>query len=558
MKTFQTYFQQGKQERQNADDLAAIHSFRKAIELKDDFVPAYNNLANALQTVGKLDEACAVYEKALVIAPNVAVLHCNLASLWQLKNESEKAIVGYKKAITLKSDFFLAHFNLGKLLAQQKKYQQAITHYQDALHIQPYSVDAYLEYGAILCKINRFLQALKCFESALDIEPKCAKAYLYAGVTLIESKQYHLALLCCNRALALDVFNSEVAFYNKSLALSRLNQFQEAIIENEKAIAIKPDYPDAHWNSSLCHLMLGDYVKGWREYEWRWQRTGANPENLRKFDQPLWLGKENLHGKTILIHAEQGMGDTIQFCRYIEKVSALGACVIFEVYSGLKSLFQHFPVTLLIERGDLLPDFDYHCPLLSLPLALDIAIAPPCRLSILDNKVEYWQQILGEKTQPRIGLVWSGNPSHQNDNDRSIALMKWMPVLAVPVQFISLQKELRDKNTQTLLQQHQIYHYGEQLHDFGDTAALIKQLDLVIAVDTAVAHLAAAIGKPVWLLLHYNPDWRWQLERSDSPWYPNVRLFRQCMRDNWQEVMIRVAQALNDYFKQPLTTKKSD
>ncbi|MDP3875412.1 MAG: tetratricopeptide repeat protein [Methylobacter sp.] len=545
------HFEQGKQHRRQGNSAEAMICFREAIRHKADYIPAYNNLGNLLQADGETEQALTVYQEAIGLAPHVPVLHCNLASLRQTQGDFEAAIAGFRHALALKPDFYLAHFNLGKLLAQQEDYPQAIAHYRAALRVQPRSAEVYLEYGAALSKTNRHPQALKCFERAIDIEPGGIQAYLYAGAALIESKQYHLALLCCDRALAQNAQN-EIALYNKALALSRLQRLQDAIAENEKAIALKPDYADAHWNASLCHLMLGDYAKGWPEYEWRWRRTGAKPENLRQFDQPLWLGNEPLQGKTILLHAEQGIGDTLQFCRYVEKVSALGGRVVLEVYPGLKPLLQHLPVAQLSERGESLPDFDYHCPLLSLPLAFntnrdsDIASANPYLYSDPD-KAAHWRQTLGEKTQARIGLVWSGNPGHQTDHERSIPLVKWATLLAAPVHFISLQKELRDKDAQTLLQRHGIRHYGEQLHDFSDTAALIAQLDLVIAVDTAVAHLAAAMGKPVWLLLHYNPDWRWQLQRSDSPWYPSVRLFRQTLRDDWQGVMASVAQALAGY-----------
>lgn len=549
-------FEQGKYHRRQGNIAEAIACFWESIRHKPDYIPAHNNLGNLLQADGKTDEALAVYEEAIGLAPHVPVLHCNLASLRQIQGDVDAAIAGFRHALKLKPDFYLAHFNLGKLLAQQGNHPQAIRHYRAALTTQPRSVEAWLEYGAAFSKTNRHPQALKCFERALDIEPGRTQAYVYASAALIESKQYRLALLCCDHALAQDDLYREVALYNKALALSRLHRLEEAIAENEKAIALKPDYADAHWNASLCRLMRGDYLKGWPQYEWRWQRSVAKPDDVRQFEQPLWLGKEPLHGKTILVHAEQGMGDTIQFCRYVEKVSALATHVVFEVYPGLKPILQHLPVAQLIERGEALPEFDYHCPLLSLPLAFDThsdSDIPNAGSYLYSDpgKAAHWQQTLGEKTQPRIGLVWSGNPAHQTDHERSIPLVKWAPLLAAPFEFISLQKELRDKDAQALLQRHRIRHYGEQLHDFGDTAALIEQLDLVIAVDTAVAHLAAAMGKPVWLLLHYNPDWRWQLQRSDSPWYPSVRLFRQTLRDDWQGVMSTVAQALAAYLSGP-------
>lgn len=536
----QTCFQQGKQHRQRGNLAAAIECFRETILLQADFVPAYNNLANALQADGQIDQAIALYQQALQLAPDMAVLHCNLSSLWQLQGEHERAIAGYRQAIAMTPDFFLAHHNLGKALFAAGDFSQALTAYQNALRLQPLSAEVHLDCGITLTKLERYQEALTSYEHAISLKPDYAEAYLSQGVTFFQSNHFNQALLNYGRALALKP-DYALALYNQGLALSKLNRCQEASIANEKCIAIQADYVDAYWNESLNRMLMGDYKNAWPKHEWRWQ-TEFMRKHQRHFSQPLWLGKEPILGKTILLHAEQGLGDTLQFCRYVELVAALGAKVVLEVYPPIKPLLVNLPgISQLLSTGEDLPPFDCHCPLLSLPMAfntdLDTIPAKIPYLFSLPEKVKKWQKVLGRKTRPRVGLAWSGNVTHLNDKDRSIVLREFASLLCEGAHFFSLQKELRDDDALVLKQQTSIRHFGEQLHDLSDTAAIIEQMDIVISVDTAVAHLAAAMGKPVWILLHYSPDWRWLLNRSDSPWYPTVYLIRQPVRGDWQSAL---------------------
>ncbi|HSY29200.1 MAG TPA: glycosyltransferase family 9 protein, partial [Burkholderiaceae bacterium] len=270
----------------------------------------------------------------------------------------------------------------------------------------------------------------------------------------------------------------------------------------------------------------------------------------RKFRRPLWLRKERLDGDTILLHGEQGYGDMIQFCRYVPLVAELGAKVLLEVPRPLARLMENLEgVDEVIVRGDQLPDFDYHCPLMSLPLAFDT------RLETIPAKIPYlaansggrsvWQERLGDKSGPRIGIAWSGNPVHDNDRNRSIALDDFIEIVSESAQFVCLQKEVRPADHALLQQRSEILTFNEGVSDFQDTAELIANMDLVISVDTSVAHLAGAMGKPVWILLPFNVEWRWFLDRSDSPWYPTARLFRQQTPGNWKPVLAAIARELS-------------
>jgi hypothetical protein len=293
---------------------------------------------------------------------------------------------------------------------------------------------------------------------------------------------------------------------------------------------------------------MGDFANGWKKHEWRWQNKSLTP---RRFMKPLWLGAEPVKGKRLFIYSEQGLGDTIQFCRYAPMVAELGARVILEVPSSLRHLLASLPGGIEIRnQGEPLPQFDLHCPLLSLPLAFDTRLetipSTTPYLRVPSQTLQKWGQRLGQKQRPTIGLAWSGNPDHKNDDNRSISLQLLRSLFDIEVTFVSLQKDLRMGDA-TLLKEYAISHFAEGLNTFADTAALISHLDLVISVDTSVAHLAGALAKPVWILLPFVPDWRWLLNRDDSPWYPSATLFRQDSGRAWDGVIKRTAIALSEF-----------
>ena len=335
----------------------------------------------------------------------------------------------------------------------------------------------------------------------------------------------------------------------------RLKRFDErhALQFNERALAARQDFAEAHYNEGLCRLLIGDFDRGWAEHEW-WRETERLKHAKRNFAQPPWTGSPAIAGKTILLHAEQGFGDTIQFCRYAPRVAAMGGRVILEVQEALRDLILHSlnGVAQVVAKGDTVPPFDMHCPFLSLPLAFGTALStiphdtPYLRASA--QAVANWGARLPPKTRPRIGLAWSGRPEHNNDQNRSIDLVSFLsPLEGIDATLVSLQREVRAADAVVLQQRSGVIHFGEELKDFSDTAALAANMDIVIAVDTSVAHLAGALAKPVWVLLPFIPDWRWLLDRDDSPWYPTARLFRQDDSRRWDSVFARLRAGLDDF-----------
>jgi hypothetical protein len=305
------------------------------------------------------------------------------------------------------------------------------------------------------------------------------------------------------------------------------------------------------WNLALCRLLAGDFARGWAGYEWRWnvpQLAGQIGER-RRYAQPLWLGAEPLQGRTLLLYGEGGLGDTLQFCRYAKLAADAGARVILEVPGALQALLRNLAgVSQLVEKGGALPAFDLHCPLPSLPLAfgttLDNVPSPRSYIAASPARLAEWNARLGESSQPRVGLVWSGGTKHTNDRNRSIALRELIEYLPRQFQYVSLQKETRGSDEDALRSRADILRFDGRLDDFADTAALCQLMDVVVSVDTSVAHLSGAMGRPVWLLLPCVPDWRWLLGREDSVWYPSARLLRQDKAGDWAGVLARVRSEL--------------
>ena len=299
-------------------------------------------------------------------------------------------------------------------------------------------------------------------------------------------------------------------------------------------------------------LLTGQYEEGWKLFEWR-RQAKETKNNYKLYNQPLWLGKESLQNKTLLVEAEQGFGDIIQFCRYIPMLENIGAKVILETPKALASIIKTIPSNFLIlEKGQSLAHFDYHIPIMSLPHAFNTTAhnIPVSIPYLFSDKIkrEYWNKKLSKKTKPRIGLVWSGSASHKNDKNRSLPLKDLEPVLQLPFEFHSLQKEARENDQKTLFEFNQVHQHQNELNDFSDTAALIDEMDLIISVDTSVAHLAGALGKNVWIILPFHPDYRWMLDRNDSPWYPTCTLFRKSKIDDWSDVVLEITSRLQNIF----------
>jgi len=532
--------------RQREFDLA-LASYDRALALRPDFAVALYNRGVTLQGLDRCEEALASYDRALAAQPDHVEALNNRGVMLQRLKRDEEALASYRRALALRPDFVEALNNLGNTLRQLKRYDEALASYDRVLAMRPGRTDALNNRGNTLQAMKRYEEALASYDRALTQRPDYAEALNNRGAALKELRRYDEALASHDRALALRPDYAD-AHINRGVTLRNLARFDEALASYGRALALRSDDALAHWNKSLLHLLAGDFTSGWREFEWRWK--SERPELInRDFAQPLWLGGEPIDGRTVLLHCEQGFGDVIQFCRYVPLVAERGARVLFEVPEALQGLMASFAVVAeIVPAGGKLPHFDLHCPLLSLPLAFDTGLhsipAHTPYLSAPPAEVRRWDAELGVKDRLRIGLVWSGRATHQNDAERSIRLRSLLRLLGVNAQFVSLQKDVRPDDKAVLQERSDLRNFGDRLETFSDTAALIANLDLVVSVDTSVAHLAGALGKPVWIMLPFVPDWRWLLDRQDSPWYPTARLFRQHGLGDWTDVLSRIVAEL--------------
>jgi tetratricopeptide (TPR) repeat protein len=425
-------------------------------------------------------------------------------------------------------------------------YDAALSHADASLALDPASPDAHGNRGNALLRLGRREDALEALRAAQTLGPRDPAMAVNVANVLTELDRHAEALESLDRALALAP-QLAAAHLNRANVLTRLGRHAEALAAYDQAIALDPNSVDAHCNRGICRLLLGDHAGGWADYEWRWRRDVAD-FRPRGFAQPLWLGREAIAGRTLLLHAEQGLGDTLQFVRYVADVAARGARVVLEVQPPLVRLVRGLPgVAQVVTRGDALPAFDLHCPLMSLPLALGEAQPAPDRapyLTVPDAELAAWSERLGRKTAPRIGLVVSGRAAHGNDAQRSLSFAALTPYLPAGLDYHLLQKEVREADRDALAARPDVRVWAEALGDFADTAALTRLMDLVVSVDTSVAHLAGAIGRPAALLLPAEPDWRWGLNAPHTPWYASLRLYRQTRQGDWQAPLAQVAAEL--------------
>ena len=443
-------------------------------------------------------------------------------------------------------------FYRGNALYQLGRWEAAVEDYLQAIARLPALMQAHNNLGLALTRLGRHPLAAVSLSRAVELAPDRAEPHCNLGVALFGAGSLGDAVKSYDRALALDPLYAEAA-NNRGNALWDLGyedpqQRVAALASYALAIASKPDYEEAYWNKALALLQTGDYAQGWALYEWRWKRQAFAPI-IRNFDCPIWLGKESLQDKTVVLHGEQGLGDSIQFSRYAALVQQLGARVVLEVDGSLVALLGNLKgPKQVVARGTALPKADFHCPLLSLPLAFQTTVdtIPASGAYLLPDleRIAVWSVRLGPKRAPRIGLVWSGDPAHRNDHNRSLKLKTLLAHLPMGYEYISLQKDIRENDRTDLAARSDIRDMGHALTDFTETAAACVEMDLLITVDTSFAHLSAALGKPTWILLPVQSDWRWLLDREDSPWYDSARLFRQNTMGDWHTVLARMAQAI--------------
>jgi len=534
-----------------ADTLPAFHNINAGRTPEAPLGTIFSN-GLALHRAGRLNEAEAQYRSILVRNPEHFDALSMLGAICVQRGNFEEALRLINRSLRINPRQPAALNNRAFALKELKLYADALASCDEAIALKPESAEGYYNRGVVLKELKRFEEALVSYDRAIALRPGHAEAFYNRGAVLKELKRLEEALASYDRAIALRPGHAE-AFNNRGIVLKDLGRFEEALASYDRAIALRPDYASAHWNKGLAKLTLGDFEEGWRQYEWRWKMDNF-PSPKRGFSEPIWLGEESLGGRTVLLHAEQGLGDTIQFCRYAGLAAGLGASVILEVQPQLESLLasQGWNVQV-IAQGAAIPPFDLHCPLLSLPLAfktrLDTVPAGIPYLKARPADIERWIERLGERKKPRVGIAWAGNQTYKNDRNRSIPLEKLKPLARFDIEPICLQKDLRPADEAVLENTLHIGSLGEELKDFSDTAALVSLLDLVIAVDTAVAHLAGAMGKPAWILLPFiETDWRWLVDREDNPWYPTARLFRQPEIDDWESVISKIDRELEALF----------
>ena len=518
---------------------------RRAITLLGDVPDAHEAtylLGQIAEAEGEIGFAQIQYLNALRLKPEFARACSDLCRLYGKTDQYNKIFQILEQSIAACPNVFDYRLWHGYHLIKTENYAKALVEFDKLIQLSPEFAEAHNNRGICLNELNRMDQAIESFTLALRFDPNLSQAHSNRGATFMRGNQFEAAIVDFKESSRLSP-EVPTPHINLGEAFRETGRLDEAIAQYEIALQIDPTSWDAKWNKSLALLLAGNLGHGFSLYEYRLKQSGR--ENEYDAAQKRWRGDTPLDGKSILIYSEQGLGDTIQFCRYVSMVAAMGAKVILEVQAPLLGLLQDLSgVSHIVQQGGTLPAFDYQCPLLSLPHVFkteENSIPVRDRYITVDPSLRSkWNQRLGPKYMPLIGIVWSGNASHKNDHNRSITLSKLIGFLPNGFRYVSLQQDARSSDQMDLKQCTLIEHFGDQLVDFTETAALCDLMDIVICVDTSVAHLAAALGRPTWILLPHNVDWRWMLDRTDSPWYPTVKLYRQNNLSGWGDVLQRV------------------
>jgi tetratricopeptide (TPR) repeat protein len=554
----------------------AFHCYQQALRINPNYAEAHSNLGLVLGSLGKLAEAISCHQRALAINPAFAGAQNNLHQAWTarerltqemanyqlsrgymldsaaayndlglvLKSQGRltEAIASFQEALQHRPDFAEAHNNLGVTFKERGNTAEATASLRQALALKPGLVEASNNLGTILESMGNLDEASAYYHQALRGRPDFAEVHNNLGVVLNKQGKHQEALDHYHRALQLKPDYGD-AHHNLGTVLVDLGRLSEGVASYERALKLKPDYVEAHLGRAQAWLQMGDFERGWPEFEWRWRRKEFPP---RPFAQPLWDGSP-LAGRTILLHAEQGFGDTLQFIRFTPLVKQRGGHVIVECQDVLLPLLATGPgIDRIVARESALPPFDTHAPLVSLPRILRTTLAAvPAEVPYLaadPGSLERWRPAVGSDQAFKIGIAWQGNPGHSNDRNRSVPLVHFEPLAQVDgVRLLSLQKGPGSEQLAGAAERFAVTDLASQFQTFQDTAGVLKNLDLVVTVDSAVAHCAGALGVPVWVLLPFAADWRWLLHREDNPWYPTMRLFRQKEPCQWAEVFARIA-----------------
>jgi tetratricopeptide (TPR) repeat protein len=559
------------------DEAAA--SCRRALELRPDFALAHSSLALALHELGRRDEAVAECRRAIACNPRLAQAHHELGRLLQEQGDAEAALASFRAALAIEPNLAEAEHGIGTIFHLQRRFDEAISHYYRALAIRPNYDQAHCNLGSALKDLGRPSEAAHCYQRAIECNPALAEAHFNLGVLLQGQGHADAAIACYESAVRIrptyaQAYNNLGTLYaargetdraaecyektlavrpNSAEALNNLGNVRksqgrvdEARSCYEQSLAANPGYAQAHHNRGLLLLADGDYAAGWEEYEWRLQC----PDFISPaFDCPRWQG-EPLAGRTLLVHAEQGLGDTLQFVRFVPLVHSRAAAIKLEVQPSLLPLLRSSGLgdsIQLIGQDEPPGSFDAYVPLVSLPGILGIAPegipSAAGYLSADPRLVDHWRGVLAGGAPVKVGIAWQGKTTHRADRFRSIPLAEFAPLALEGVELVSLQKGTGVEQLSGAR-----FPVRELGADFDvshgalmDTAAVMKHLDLVITADTVIAHLAGALAVPVWIALTLVPDWRWMHKRADSPWYTSVRLFRQQQLGDWPDVFARMA-----------------
>ncbi|EDY17327.1 TPR repeat-containing protein [Chthoniobacter flavus Ellin428] len=540
-------------------DLAAAEAIcRQILAAASGHAEAWHLLGVCLLSTGRHEEARECLAQAAALAPSVACMRCDLGVVHRFLGQHEEAVRCFERALQIDPEYAPAWTNLSDTLLRVGRLDEAISSGQRAVAAQPDLAEAHSNLGNALRDKGRLDEAIHHFLRALAINPQFIAAYNNLAHAYIEADRLDDAIASCDRALGRQPTFAK-AWLNRGTAYMGKDEVGEAEQSFRRALACQPDYPDAHWNLGIALLLSGQYEDGWREFEWRHSSTVQ--KNLGGLaagvSQPKWDGSP-AEGATILVYAEQGIGDTIQFARYLPLVRAQARArrVLFRCPPSLAGLFAasgewHAEIIPhATEDGSASLEFDQHIALPSLPLALRRFTPEPADHPYLQADADQrarWRDRLGSSSRTKVGLVWKGNPKHVDDRRRSLDPHLLSPLLRVPeVDFYSLQVT-HPSIPAPLVSPEGVIDLTAHLTDFTETAACLAELDLLISVDTAAAHLAGALGRPVWTLLPFAPDWRWGLESESTPWYATMRLFRQKTAGAWEEVIERVAAELSAF-----------
>lgn len=544
----------------------AIDSYGQALHIAPGHMQALSNLGAALAEVGRYDQAVSVFRQAIATQPDDAKAHRNLGKLLCDLGKIDDAIPELRRALEIKPDYAEALNSLGVALARNGLSNEAEAAYRQTLAIQPDNAEALNNLGVVLAEKSRTQEAIAIYRQVLEISPDAA-ALNNIGNALVDCGQWDEAAMEFRRALEIQPDYAE-ALNNLGILHSLQGNFEEAEGAFRRALEIQPEFAAAKLNLSMLLLRRGDHEQGWPLYE---SRFDADRSLKRDFVRQRWNG-HSLEGKSILLHAEQGFGDTIQFVRYAKDVAENSGRIIIECQPPLKTLLETLgQIYQVIPRGDPLPEFDFHCPLMSLPYVFGTkAETIPSRIPYLyanSAKVGLWRDRLNmvcecgvsapsRDSRLKVGVVWAGGRGSEHpdfkrrDQLKSMQLSQFAPLAAVSgVLFISLQKGPETSQAKNPPRGMTLADWTDELHDFADTAALVDALDLIIGIDTAVAHLTGALGKPMWLLAHYGACWRWGMEGESTSWYPTMRIFRQPKAGDWDSVVQCVTEELRKLVK---------